>query len=224
MNWIYYIVERLGVETKSILRKKLGNQISLYETLKQEKNNLQKERIDLQKERVDLQQKLEEASREIKETEDLFNDAEKDKKFIKERLKYLEGIVNEKGKDVGTFSLLSKPEQKFLLGYIPQKISSKLVGEKYRLSNKERHYPRGFEGFLEKVADCKYIDWIDINFTRRDSRRKTSFNKIYLENGTIIIEGAYVIGSFGVFVKISTTAKDEKEAEYIRNLLSNKFK
>tara|TARA_Y100000034_G_C6865975_1_gene394675 strand:- start:656 stop:1369 length:714 start_codon:yes stop_codon:yes gene_type:complete len=194
--------------------------------LTQENNNLIKRDSELTQNNLDLKytyeffkRSIDELLQEVKDGENLGNMMYEDKEatekeLIELQLKY-EGI----GTIDRKLSELSKDEIGVLLGYIPLK-SDKSIKDK--INYKQNHSdPKNTKQFLKKVARCEYVDGIFL-ISQTRSIRKTSFNKISKENGTYVIRGVY-FNKFGKVFGINTTAKNEREANYVKDFLNENF-
>lgn len=189
--------------------------------LKVKAGDLQDERNGLKIEVGNLQERLREAENDVIEVGDCFDEIFESYDLAKKEINRLGIRIVDDGNLVSTFSDLSKPEKIYLLSYVPKKTSSVSVEKKYRIpKHTENKHPRKFKSFLEKVAGCEYISWIDIKFINRGAK-KTFFDRIYSKDETVIIEGVCVSNGRLASLKVSTTARNDKEAKYIRNLLNN---
>ncbi|MBU2634546.1 MAG: hypothetical protein KJ674_04865 [Nanoarchaeota archaeon] len=159
----------------------------------------------------------------VEETDELSNLCLKEKEEIIEEFQNYRSIVEEAyGKYVRRIAGLPKGERELLCNIVPKHTSDRKIKEKIKFSP-THHSPNGFEDFLEKVAQCGYIDLIcGGEITRKDSK-KTIFNDINKDHGIFIVGGVFVNNNFGRRVYANTTARNEMEAFYVMSLLNSYF-
>jgi len=195
MELLDKIAWRFGLETKSILRKKL---IQTELTLK------------------DLEWKVVEA-------DELSEICLNEKRNFEEKYKNLKQDIGSKyDKFVKLIAGLPKNKKELLWRLIPKKKSTKNSWEKISF-DKDHSYPQGFEKFLTKLSFCEYLDEIKAGGLSRQYS-KTSFYGLEKENGFYTIKGIYVKSNVGEHVYLHTTVKTEDEAFFIKIMLNHEFR
>lgn len=200
MNLLDRIAQKFGITTKHMLRDQLDEQIEFNRS---------------------LQIRLHKVTNEKDDAEYLVNMLYGDKEIVEEELERLGRFIDNQGKYVEMFSNLLKYEKKLLCDYVPKRSD---IPSEDKIRDRRAHIdPRGYGNFLRKVAECKYINGVyGLRQTRKKFKR-TCFNKSYREDGIFIVEGIYVNDNFGKIIKIHTTARNEMEANFIRDLLNSQF-
>lgn len=210
-----YLIKRIfghfRFESKSSLKKKLKNEISSRE--------------NLEKKVTEADEKLKEILREREEFEEFSEICLKERDEIKKKYGDLKLFLIEKSykKIMEDFLSLSKLEADLLMQYIPKKISEKNFKDKIKYQ-KIHSDPKGFEGFLIKLSRVKYVDEIHGGKQTHRNAKKTFFDRISRKNNIFILEGLYAENRFGKYVFAHTTARNELEANYIKDFLNSFFK
>ncbi len=218
MGLMNRIVRYFGLYTESMLREQLDEQESLFEMQLDEQNEFS---MCLYERLCEADKEIGRANQEIRDGEDIVNILYKDKEEAEGGLNDLQLLFDNQGILVRDFDELSDREKRVLLSYVPRGRSSK--HPQFKIKDRKSHTdPNGYGTFLDRLSRCVYVEGIWGLRHNRKNAKKTSFNKIYREDGKWNIEGEYV-GDFGKFFRMITTARNEREARFVMDLLNNQF-
>ncbi len=159
------------------------------------------------------------AVREMKEYHELAQSYLDDQRKAEEQYAELSRLVQTTIKNGNN---LSKLEKNLIYEDMIPKVCS--IPYKDKINYGSAHsYPRGSEDFVEKVAQCPYVSKVRRGkFTRKVGR--TTIKKTSSENNGYHLQAIYVgNNSRGVFVEITTTAKDELQYSFVHALLNKMF-
>ncbi|HUW43759.1 MAG TPA: hypothetical protein VMV95_02260 [Bacillota bacterium] len=229
MYSIKKFLEYLNFESKSSLREKLKNEISSRENFQAQvikiNNELKSEiflRENSQSQLIKINDKLEKVSMEKEEFEELSEICLKERDELKEEYENLKLFLTQKSykKIMENFFSLSKLEASLLLEAIPKKTSEKNFKDKIKYQ-KTHSDPRRFDEFLIKLSKVNYVDEIRGGQQTHRNVKRTFFDRIDRKNDIFILEGLYAENGFGKYIFVSTTARNEREANYIKDFLNS---
>lgn len=219
MNIFYRIAKTIGIETKHDLRQKLAE---LEEESRKKAQNYDEILGQKQKEIESCKSISQDLERKLRESDELAEIILRDNELAEAEIERLK-LENNNRKYHKKLSDLNEAEIKILCSYIPKNTSAKKPEDKISYRKTHPSDPPGFEKFLEKLAECKYVDDIyGLGQTRRDAKG-ISFDRVRKEHRIFIIEGLYSLNNVGKPFIIYTTAKNEEEAHFIMHLLNNQF-
>jgi len=229
MNIIYRIAKLVGIETKYDLMQRIT---ALEEELKIISEKYSRKLEESQQYKGGLEQTQETLAKskshvraleeKLKEFGELSESILRDKDIAKTEIKRLRNILGTRRRYNEMLSNLTEFEMGVLYRFIPKKVSTRNPEDKlhYRRIHSD---PNGFEQFLSRLKDCKYVDDIyGMDQTHRNAKG-INFDRFRKEHNRFIIEGLYSHNNLGKLFVVHTTAENEQEVRYIIHLLNSQF-
>ena len=206
--------------------------LNLLEQERKQREEFERKLSDKDRELIDINRKLEVEKRKIEEIEELSGILLEERDSARKQTRELSDLLSVEnpyalaisrsslpGRIVERFLGLSKSEAEFIIYYIPKMISERNSDEKIKYKRIHAD-PKRLLTFIEELSELRYVHEIHTGAQIYQGVKKTSFKSVFRENGIFFVKGTYVLNNFGKEIFVHTTARNEKEAGYIRDFLN----